>query len=410
MESVTPKKPLRVLMIAPQPFLEARGTPISVYQRLWGLSSLGHHVDLVTYHIGKDVAIPGVSLERIPSIPFIKHVQIGPSMAKLVLDVFVFLKAFLLMLRNRYDIIHSHEEGAFMANVLKRIFSVRHVYDMHSSLPHQLDNYNFGNNRLFIGIFRRLEKWTLYACDALITVGPDLTDHATEINPQIPHVLIENLPVQTVQNNHLNGANPAPSGWRSKLNLQDKPTVVYTGNFEQYQGIDLLIDSAEIVAQQHPETVFVLVGGKPEQVVQWQRTVKQRKLNGSVRFIGTVPMDEVGQYSAEADILVSPRTDGLSVPLKIYTYLESGKPIVATKIAAHTLILNSENAILVDSTPSSLASGIIHLIRQPDLQTHLGNQARQLSNERYSASSYLNKLRTVYDLALDRGQGTAGTA
>ena len=63
---------MRVLMLAPQPFLEPRGTPISVYQRVQGLASLGHRIDLVTYHLGRDVDIPGVTLHRIPRVPWLR--------------------------------------------------------------------------------------------------------------------------------------------------------------------------------------------------------------------------------------------------------------------------------------------------------------------------------------------------
>ncbi len=60
---------MKILMIAPQPFFEPRGTPISVYQRIEGLSKLGHSVDLVTYHIGEDVEIPGLRIFRAPNFP-----------------------------------------------------------------------------------------------------------------------------------------------------------------------------------------------------------------------------------------------------------------------------------------------------------------------------------------------------
>ncbi|MCH7624768.1 MAG: glycosyl transferase family 1, partial [Chloroflexi bacterium] len=49
---------MKILMLAPQPFLEPRGTPFSVLGRLKALSQLGHKVDLVTYHLGSDVEIP----------------------------------------------------------------------------------------------------------------------------------------------------------------------------------------------------------------------------------------------------------------------------------------------------------------------------------------------------------------
>ncbi|UCG25849.1 MAG: hypothetical protein JSW55_07630, partial [Chloroflexota bacterium] len=73
-------------MIAPEPFLVPRGTPISVYQRLFALSSIGHQVDLLTYHIGDEVDFPGLAIHRIPNIPFVKNVKPGPSWAKLFLD------------------------------------------------------------------------------------------------------------------------------------------------------------------------------------------------------------------------------------------------------------------------------------------------------------------------------------
>ena len=44
---------MHILMIAPEPFFEPRGTPFSEYHRLRALSSLGHTVDLVTYPCGE---------------------------------------------------------------------------------------------------------------------------------------------------------------------------------------------------------------------------------------------------------------------------------------------------------------------------------------------------------------------
>ncbi len=55
---------MRILMIAPEPFFEPRGTPFSEYHRIRALTSLGHEVDLVTYPFGHDVAMPGLRVFR----------------------------------------------------------------------------------------------------------------------------------------------------------------------------------------------------------------------------------------------------------------------------------------------------------------------------------------------------------
>src|SRR5687768_14361710 len=138
---------MRILMVAPEPFLEPRGTPISVYRRILGLTELGHRVDLVTYHRGQDVAIPGMTIHRIPSLPFIKEVKVGPSWYKPILDLLLLWKALGLLVRKRYSVIHSHEEAAFFSMLLSALFRTPHLYDMHSSLPRQLANFKFGNYR-----------------------------------------------------------------------------------------------------------------------------------------------------------------------------------------------------------------------------------------------------------------------
>src|SRR5688500_2686341 len=146
---------MKILMISPQPFFEPRGTPISVYQRLEALSALGHEIDLVTYHVGKDVEFPNVKIHRVRKVKMIQHVRIGPSRAKILLDVLVFFKAIQLLLEKRYDVIHSHEEASFFSMFLAWIFRTRHLYDMHSVLSKQLTNFSFGNKSIFVKILDR---------------------------------------------------------------------------------------------------------------------------------------------------------------------------------------------------------------------------------------------------------------
>ncbi len=68
---------MRILMISPQPFFESRGAPFCVYQHIKALVTLGYEVDLVTYHIGKSVQLPGLRIFRAPAIPFIRGVKPG---------------------------------------------------------------------------------------------------------------------------------------------------------------------------------------------------------------------------------------------------------------------------------------------------------------------------------------------
>ena len=113
---------MKILMLAPQPFFEPRGTPFSVLGRLRALSELGHEVDLVTYHIGEDVPVPGVSIHRSIKVPFVRTIKIGPSPKKILLDGMLLLKAVSMLSRGRYDLLHTHEEASFFGIVLPSCF------------------------------------------------------------------------------------------------------------------------------------------------------------------------------------------------------------------------------------------------------------------------------------------------
>ena len=58
---------MHILMIAPEPFFEPRGTPFSEYHRIRALLELGHTVDLVTYPFGRDVEMPGLAHLPLPA-------------------------------------------------------------------------------------------------------------------------------------------------------------------------------------------------------------------------------------------------------------------------------------------------------------------------------------------------------
>src|SRR5689334_7096453 len=144
---------VRILMIAPEPFFEPRGTPFSEFHRIRALTALGHTVDLVTYPFGQPVSMPGLRVFRSMRPPFVRRVGIGPSLAKIPLDIFLTFTAIRRALSAPYDAIHSHEEGGVIGATLAMVLRVPHLYDMHSSLPQQLTNFAFTRSRLIARLF-----------------------------------------------------------------------------------------------------------------------------------------------------------------------------------------------------------------------------------------------------------------
>jgi len=336
---------LKILMVACLPFFSSRGTPISVRSRLEVLSNLGHEVDVITYHVGDDVEIPGIKILRIINLPFIKEVPVGPSLKKIFLDVFVFFKVLRLLINRRYDLIHTHEEASYFGALFSKIFKIRHLYDFHASIPQAMKNFGYARYRPLIYMLELIERRVINSCNGLITISTDLDAYIRKINDEIPIVFIENF--QDYDFYPIDKERLA-SFKLSHSKLNGKNIVLYAGTFELYQGLELLLASAELVIKKRENTIFVLAGGRQNQIDTLRESTEKRGIAPHFHFPGNLPIDELALFMNIANILVSTRTIGNNPPLKVYDYLRAGKPIVATNINAHTQILNNDIAVLVD--------------------------------------------------------------
>lgn len=393
MQKNRPINRLNILMIAPQPFFQPRGTPFSVLHRLRALSLLGYRVDLVTYHLGQDVDIEGVQIHRAAPVPFVKKIAIGPSQAKVFLDVQVYRRALALLKKKRYDILHTHEEAGFMGIRLSRKFGALHVYDMHSSLPQQLSNFKFTRSRRLIELFERLEGATIASAQAVITICPELYQYVRERHPEKYNKLIENV----ADNSAVFGERAVERDLKKQYRLNGEKVVLYAGTLEPYQGIDMLIESAARVLQRHPHVRFMVVGGHAEQVAAYHTRAQRLGVGGQFLFTGQRPPEEIPQFMQLASVLVSPRLEGNNTPLKIYSYLRSGIPIVATNHLTHTQVLNAEVAALTECTPESFAQGLLRVLEDEAYRREIARNARALAEREYSYEAYLRKTREVYE-------------
>jgi len=388
---------MKGLAIAPQPFFSPRGTPFSVYYRSLVTAELGAELDLLTYGEGQDVDIPGVRVIRIPRFRFVEPIKIGPSSAKLFLDGFIILWTFALLIRHRYDFVHAHEEGIFFSRFLKPIFGFKLIYDMHSSLPEQLANYQFTTSRALIWIFEKLEQTCLRASDAVITICPELAAYA---EPRMPdpsrHLLIENSIFDPVRLRHA-AARPTQPANLAPLPA-DRPIVAYAGTFEAYQGLDILIRGFAQVHQARPEAFLLLVGGNAAQVERYRQMARDCGVADHCMLTGRVDQATAKAYLARASILTSPRTTGINTPLKIYELLASGTPLVATRILSHTQVLSEHVCFMVDPNADSMAAGLLAALSDGDRRATVIANARALYQERYSRPVYEAKMKRLLEL------------
>lgn len=383
-------------MLAPEPFFEPRGTPISVYLRIMALGELGHSVTLVTYPLGQDVHLKRLKIVRPPNLFLTRRVKIGPSLMKIPLDLLLLAWAVRELLRNPCDLIFSHEEAALLGAALARIWRKPHIYDMHSSLPQQLENFEFTRSPLLLALFRRIERFILKNSQAVIVICHDLRETVRRLGEGDRAFLLENFidfPTAAYSQEEVAEKKQAFAPRGEKI-------ILYAGNFEPYQGIPLLLRAARLV---EAEARFLLVGGSGRPLLEMKKLAQSLGLSDKVIFLEKVPPSRVFFYIGLADVLVSPRLSGTNTPLKIYSWLKSGKPIVATDLWTHTQILSREQAILVDPDPQSLARGIEFALKNPEAMTR-ARAAKEWAEKEFTLAKYLEKMTLILEKSRSRFQ------
>jgi glycosyltransferase involved in cell wall biosynthesis len=395
---------MKALVVAPQPFFTPRGTPLSVYYRSMVAAELGTEIDLLTYGQGRDVDIPELRIFRIPAFRFLGPVPVGPSLLKAWLDLFMIVRTIVMLLRNRYDFVHAHEEAVFFLRFLKPLFGFKLVYDMHSSLPQQLANFNFSSSRLLRRVFEKLEDSCLARSDAVITISPALESYALERMPDPRrHFLIENSIFEDVRLRNAGRAGGEASGGEGERDpLAGIPghdaLIVYAGTFERYQGIDLLLRAFARVLERRPGAFLVLAGGAPAQVQTYRAMAEELGVAGRCRFTGSLPPPVAKSLMLRATLLVSARTEGTNTPMKIYHYLAIGIPFVATDIVSHTQVVDARTCFLVRPEPGSFAEGILAALEDPERAREVVRQARTVYDQRYSKRAYARKMLEMFRL------------
>ncbi len=181
--------------------------------------------------------------------------------------------------------------------------------------------------------------------------------------------------------------------------------VMYVGNLEEYQGIDLLLESFALVLKNTDLIDLVIIGGQASDIQKYERKSRHLQIEQRIHFLGPKPVGHLAEYLSQADILVSPRIKGDNTPMKIYSYLHSGKALLATRLATHTQVLDSRVAALADPFPDAFSKAMLRLIEDETLRMDLGKAGKKLIEEKHTYTAFRKKMLSLFDwLEVEVGQ------
>lgn len=380
---------MRILFIAPQPYYEERGTLIAVDLLLRALAERGDEVDLLTYHLGEDRRMPGIEVFRIAPRPAPSEVRPGPSLPKLWCDVFLSVKALRMGRSGRYDLVYAVEEGAFIALAMKWLYGLPFVFDMDSSMADQIiERYPAATP--VAGALHWLESQPMRRAAAVIPMCDAIADRVRPRAAGFVETLKDVSLVDPRDGEHGN------EDLRRDLHLHG-PVAMYIGNLQPYQGIDLLLEAFTLTLRKAPDAALVIIGGSDTDLAAYRRKVRQMELGERVHLLGPRPVSQLGYFMRQADVLVSPRTRGINTPMKVYSYLDSGVPVVATNLPTHTQVMTDEVAKLAEPDAESFSAAMSALFGDPEERRRLAANAKELVRREHSEEAFRRQVHRIFD-------------
>jgi glycosyltransferase involved in cell wall biosynthesis len=177
---------------------------------------------------------------------------------------------------------------------------------------------------------------------------------------------------------------------RARLGLpQDEKIALYIGRIDGWKGTDTLCAAAALLSR---GTRVAVIGGEPDQVAE------AREKYPHVLFLGGRPYRELADNQAAADVLVLPHTKKGAVsarftsPLKLFTYMASGVPIIASDLPSIREVLDDASAFFVTpDDPRALADGIQQALAEKEIAERKAQTAKLLAAD-YSWDSRAQKI------------------
>ncbi|MFZ5539238.1 MAG: TIGR04063 family PEP-CTERM/XrtA system glycosyltransferase [Pseudomonadota bacterium] len=317
--------------------------------------------------------------------------------------------------QTRPDVLHAHSPvlNALPALRVGRRCGVPVVYEMRASWEDAaVDHGSTREGSLRYRLSRALETYALKRADAVTTICEGLRADivARGIDTDSVTVIPNAVDVTAFEF----GA-PADPQLRRRLGLEGAAVVGFAGSFYGYEGLDLLLDAAALLAAQRPELRVLLVGGGPQED-NLKAQAQRLGIAERVIFTGRVPHAEVQRYYNLIDVLAYPRRSirltEIVTPLKPLEAMAQGRILVASDVGGHReLVRDGETGFLFPAgDAAALARTIDALLTRRGDWDRVKRQARRFVESERTWAKSVARYADVYAAVVARHSGALATA
>lgn len=370
------------------------GASVRIYYLVNGLAALGNDVQVImpnekndSNHIENDVEIYGFR-GLIPNIVLkaIKRLVGVKRFTSLYIYDLLFISRICPLIQNS-DVVQIEQQTAWglLIPFIKIVLKKPVVIDCHDVFQ-ALRVKHTTSIRKFLEVFS--EKLAYDHADMVLTVSKNEKNRLVSygVNPHKIQVIDNGVDIEAF--------NPFvdASFIKNHYDLKNFHTIIFVGNMEYLPNLEAvrMIDSkiAPLIKKEVSNVHFLIVGRSPPNMEFPNLT-----LTGIV--------DNVAEFIVASDVAIAPLFSGSGTRLKILEYFSCGIPVVSSTVGVEGLDVKNGIHALVEDDLDRFAMGVIKLLKNKELATKLGKNARELVVNTYSWKKSTMNLSKAYHKFLE---------
>jgi glycosyltransferase involved in cell wall biosynthesis len=173
------------------------------------------------------------------------------------------------------------------------------------------------------------------------------------------------------------------------------PTLVFTGNLAEYQGIDHMLEAFARVVRRVPEARLLIGSDSP--FAPYEGLAARLGIRDRIDLIHAPAFADLPALLARGDVALNPRVDCDGVPVKLLNYMAAARPVVSFKGSAPG-VTHEENGWLAPSGDvDAFAGGIVALLQDRPQAERIGNAARKYVARNYRWPVVAERCEALYN-------------
>jgi len=268
-------------------------------------------------------------------------------------------------LTRRYDLVYVNNmpDILVLSALVPKVLGGKVILDLHDPMPElMMSIFNLSRTSLGVKILKRLEKWSIWLADGVLTVN--LACKRLFVARSCPPDKIQ--VVMNSPDEKLFGFRP-PCQEAFPRPTSGKPFVVmYHGSLVERNGLDLAVDAVARLRASVPEIELRIYGAATPFLRSVMASVSSKGLTETVHYMGPRRMEDIVAAIGECDVGIIPNQRSLfteiNTPTRIFEYLALGKPVIAPRAAGIQDYFSEDSLVFFELGDSEDLAGKIEYV------------------------------------------------